>query len=109
MIYNIITLQSRLQLGRQVAWRIVFVANDIIALIDRLKKGKCVANTEDRRQASSQQFPHWWPWVLRYLPSQLINELLLALFNVRLRIHKQHKFTVSSQQLYMYTIMIKLG
>jgi len=73
-----------LQLGRQVAWRIVFVTNDIITFVDCLKQCKSVADTEDCRQTSSEQLLYRRTGILVDLSSQLTDEFLLALFNVRL-------------------------
>jgi len=42
-----------LQLCRKVTWRIVFVANDVVAFVDGLKQSKSISNTEDCCQTSS--------------------------------------------------------
>jgi len=73
-----------LQLGRQVAWWIVFVPNDIIAFVDRLKQSKSIANTEDGCEATSEQLAYRGTWVLSNLTCQLTDQLLLTLFNIRL-------------------------
>jgi len=87
-----------LQLGRQVAWWIVFVANDIIALVDSLKQSKGISNTEDCRQTSSQQLAHWRPRIFCDLTSQLTYQFLLALFNIRLPVHNNTMATKLKSQ-----------
>jgi hypothetical protein len=81
-------LQRPSQSGGKIAGGVVLVADDLIALVDGLEQGKSVADTEDGCEASGEQLAGWRTGVLRDLISELVDELLLAFFDVRLEITK---------------------
>lgn len=54
--------KMNVQSGWQITWRVVLAFDDVAALVDGFKQIKCISNTEDESQTTSQELAGWWTW-----------------------------------------------